>query len=310
MKSAIVRASGVFAAGLTCWAATGCVVSKSKYDAAVKDATQTHEQLHLLGSRTAQRISADAQQMDDLKQRIEALAQKLQERDTKLSEAGMSAHNLQAKLDESTAINQQLRGELSRLGKNVDQLLSDKGTLSRALEDAKTRLEELRKAQTAAEARAALFKDLVARFKKMTDAGELKVVLREGRMVLQLPNDVLFDSGRPDLKPAGQAALRQVAAVLKTLANRKYQVAGHTDNVPIQRGRFASNWELSTARAVAVVRFMIEQGVKPDVLSAAGYGEFNPVAANDSVEGRAKNRRIEVVLLPNLDEVLAVPDVK
>jgi chemotaxis protein MotB len=129
-------------------------------------------------------------------------------------------------------------------------------------------------------------------------------------MVLQLSNDVLFDSGRMDLKPAGQKTLKQVAQVLAQLTGRKLQVAGHTDNVPIRGGRFASNWELSSGRAVSVVRFLIEQGVKPEVLSAAGYGEFDPVMPNETAEGKAKNRRIEVVLQPNLDEMVAVPGVK
>jgi chemotaxis protein MotB len=290
-------------------AQAGCV-SRSTYDDAIKDATQAKEQLQLMASRAVERAQADDRRANELGDQIAALQKAMQERDQKLSEASVTAHNLQAHLDEGTAINQQLRVELSRLGKNVDQLLSEKGTLSRSLEDAKARLEELRKAQAAAETRAALFRDLAAKFKKMTDAGELKVSLRDGRMVLQLSNDVLFDSGRVDLKPAGQTTLKQVAQVLGPLKGRKLQVAGHTDNVPIRGGRFASNWELSAARAVSVVRFLIEQGVRPEVLSAAGYGEFDPVGPNESAESKAKNRRIEVVLQPNLDEIVAVPDVK
>lgn len=85
--------------------------------------------------------------------------------------------------------------------------------------------------------------------------------------------------------------------------DRKYQVAGHTDDVPIHTARFASNWELSTARAVEVVRFLISNGMKPQQLSAAGFGEFDPAVPNDSTEHRAQNRRIEIVLLPNLSEL-------
>jgi len=305
MKTAFLRV-----APFVLLSAQGGCVSQSKYDDAVKDATQVKQQLQLMASRTAERIQADDRLASELGDRIAGLQKAMQDRDQKLSEAGVRGHNLQAQLDESTAINQQLRAELSRLGKNVDQLLSEKGTLSRSLEEAKARLEELRKAQIAAEARAALFRDLVARFKKMTDAGELKVSLRDGRMILQLSNDVLFDSGRAELKPAGQATLKGLAQILASVKGRKLQVAGHTDNVAVRGGRFASNWELSTARAVSVVRFLIEHGVRPEVLSASGYGEFDPVGPNDSTDGRAKNRRIEVILQPNLDELVAVPDVK
>ena len=101
--------------------------------------------------------------------------------------------------------------------------------------------------------------------------------------------------------------VKQVAAGLKTLPTRRFQVAGHTDNVPIQTARFSSNWELSTARAVQVARFLVAQGVKPEELSAAGYGEFDPIAPNAEPSGRARNRRIEITLQPNIDELVAIP---
>ncbi len=121
---------------------------------------------------------------------------------------------------------------------------------------------------------------------------------------------MLFDSGQTAIKPAGRDALLQVAKVLATVPGRTFQVAGHTDNVPIQNARFPSNWELSTARAVEVVKLLVAQGVAPGELSAAGYGEFDPVAGNDAPDGRAKNRRIEITLQPNLDELVAAPQIQ
>src|SRR5262249_35176364 len=142
--------------------------------------------------------------------------------------------------------------------------------------------------------------------KKMVDAGQLKVVMRGGRMLLELRNDVLFDSGRTDLKEEGKKTLAAVAGVLRTLPDRRFQVAGHTDNVKIQTARFPSNWELSTAPAVEVVKLLVDAGMDPRNVSAAGYGEFAPVESNDTPEGRAKNRRIEIALVPNLDELAAL----
>ena len=138
----------------------------------------------------------------------------------------------------------------------------------------------------------------------MIDAGQLKVTLRNGHMVLQMANDVLFDSGKTDIKGSGQDALRQVATVLKTISDRHFQVAGDTDNVPIQTALFPSNWELSTRRAVEVVHFLVTQGMRPQLLSA---GEFDPISPNDSADGRAKNRRIEITLEPNINELVALP---
>lgn len=119
-----------------------------------------------------------------------------------------------------------------------------------------------------------------------------------GRLTVSILDRVLFDSGEATLKPEGMQVLQQVAGVLAGFTNRQIQVFGHTDNVPI-RVRYASNWELSTARAVAAVRFLSEKaGVDPRRLSAVGCGEFQPLADNATPEGRARNRRIALVVLP------------
>ncbi len=281
----------------------GACVPTGKYDAALNDAHGAHED----AQRCAANLGSLHAQIDELNARIQDAQTHAAERDRALADAMTTDHDLQAKLDNATAENEQLRNELTRLGKNADALLAEKGSLASALNDAKSRLEELRKAQAAAEQRAALFRQLALKFHQMIDSGQLKVVLRNGRMVLQLANDVLFDSGRVDVKPSGKQALAQVAAVLKTIPERNFQVAGDTDDVPIQTPRFPSNWELSTRRAVEVVHFLIAQGMRPQVLSAAGYGEFDPIASNDSPEGRAKNRRTEITLEPNINELVAVP---
>jgi chemotaxis protein MotB len=282
----------------------GCV-TKDKFDSALQDAQTAHAAL----AASQDHEKSQEAEIASLRDALSSAQSEMQQSEQKLSDLSTSDHNLQAQLDEATAINAKLRSELERLGKNVDQMLQEKGTLSKALDDAKLRLDELRKAQAAAEARALLFQQFVLKFKKMIDAGQLKIATRNGRLVLQLPNDVLFDSGMTVLKPAGKEALVQVAQVLKSVAGRKFQVAGHTDNVPIQTARFPSNWELSTARAVEVVKLLSAQGVDPKSLSAAGYGEFDPVAANDAADGRSKNRRIEITLQPNLDELVAAPGV-
>ncbi|HEY4015730.1 MAG TPA: OmpA family protein [Polyangiaceae bacterium] len=299
----IARAASLAIAALVAAPALGGCVPQNKYDALLADSQSAHAQL-LAG---AQKEKQQDEDIAKLRQDLADAQAQMQDRDQKLSDMSTSSHNVQAQLDEATAINAKLRGELERLGKNVDAMLQEKGTLSKALEDAKTRLEELRKAQAAAEARAALFQQFVQKLKKMIDAGQLKVGTRAGRLVIQLPNDVLFDSGQTAIKPKGKEALAQLAKVLVTVPGRAFQVGGHTDNLPIQTARFPSNWELSTARAVEVVKFLIAQGVAPKALSAAGYGEFDPVAGNETPDGRAKNRRIELTLQPNLDELVAAP---
>ena len=281
-------------------------VPATRYDAALLDA----EGAHADATRRAAEEVAMRAEIDRLNRALAAAEALAAQRDKTLSGSEAGAHELQAKLDGAIAENTELRKELARLGKDANALLAQKGMLATALESAKARLEELRKAQAAADARAALFKQLALKFQKMIDAGELKVTLRNGRMVIQMANDVLFDSGQTEIKPAGKAALAQVGEVLRTIQNRRFQVAGDTDNVPIQTALFPSNWELSTRRAVEVVHFLVSQGVRADALSAAGYGEFDPIASNDSPQGRTRNRRIEIALQPNIDELVAVPDAK
>jgi len=205
--------------------------------------------------------------------------------------------------DEAAALIGELKSRLTKLGQNVEELATEKGQLAAGLQDAEARLEELRKQKAAAEARAATFRNLIDKLRSMIDAGQLQVTIRNGRMLIVLPNDVLFDSGRIDVKRAGQDTLMQVAQVLAGIGDRRFLVAGHTDNIPIKTARFPSNWELSTGRAVEVTKILIAGSMKPQVLGAAGYAEFDPVAPNESPEGRALNRRIEIILEPNLSDL-------
>jgi chemotaxis protein MotB len=169
-------------------------------------------------------------------------------------------------------------------------------------------LEELRRQNAEAQKRLAAFKALTARFQKMIDSGKLKVGVRNGLMIVKLPSGILFASGKADLSDEGEVALTEVASVLAELKDRKYLVTGHTDNVPLARGKFKDNWELSVARALVVSRWLMAQGVAPTQIAAAGYGEFDPVKDNATEDGKQENRRIEIVLMPNIEELPKMPE--
>jgi chemotaxis protein MotB len=210
-----------------------------------------------------------------------------------------SAEETQARLDKE---NQALKFRLKELGQKADSTSADLAT-------AQKRMEEMRKAQEAAEKRAAQFRQMVAKFKSMIDAGKLQVEIRNGLMLVKLPDNILFDPGKTDLKPAGKEAIAQVAQILAGIEGRKFQVTGHTDNVPIKSGKFKSNWELSAQRAVEVVKFMSTNGMDAKRLSAAGYADELPVGTNDTDDGRRQNRRIEIVVQPNIEELPSLDDV-
>lgn len=167
------------------------------------------------------------------------------------------------------------------------------------------RLQSLAAIEREVRQRNAIYEEVIGRFRSLIDAGRLSVAIDRGRMVIQLPQDILFESGSATLGADGRSTLGEVAEVLADIDDRSFQVEGHTDDVPISTARFPSNWELSTARALSVVRLLVDRGVTPGTLSGAGYGEYRPVADNDTPEGRRRNRRIEIVMLPNLDVIAA-----
>ncbi len=286
-------------------AATTACVSNGTYNKKVAELTKAREDDD---AAAAAREKALQGQLDGAQKNYMELQSKLVDVQSSLDAASTDKSNLQKQLDDGTQLVSALKGRLEKLGQNVDSLVKEKGQLTQAMSDAALRLEELRKQKAASDARAATFKNLVAKLHSMIDSGQLKVVLRGGRMIIALPNDILFDSGSTSLKPAGKAALGNVAAVLAAVPDRNFLVAGHTDNVPIKTELFPSNWELSTRRAVEVVHLLVADGMSPKTVAAAGYGEFDPVAANDTVEHRAQNRRIEIVLQPNLSDLPPMDD--
>lgn len=194
----------------------------------------------------------------------------------------------------------------ARTGEVESSLAKIQGNLSTSRQE----LEELRKWKGDAAKRMQTFRDMSRRLQKMVDAGKLGVRVRDGRLVVRLPQDVLFPSGSAGLSREGELALMEVVVVLRQFPDRRFMVAGHTDNQPIKEVNkdYKDNWELSMARALVVTRFMVEAKMKPENIVAAGYGEFDPIAKNATPEGRRENRRIEIILLPDLSELPTLPE--
>lgn len=214
------------------------------------------------------------------------------------------ARQYQGKADRYRKEAQQAMDQARRALAELEALRLKYGQLEKSyksrLQASQQELEELARARKEAEERARIFKQLTARFRKLIDAGTLTIGIVHGRMVLKLRSAVLFDSGKDVLKKKGQKVLGEIAAELRKLADRHFQVAGHTDNQPIRYSRFKSNWELSTSRAVRVVQFLQKAGVGGANLSAGGFSEYQPVGDNKSPQGRQNNRRIEISLLPSI----------
>ncbi len=247
---------------------------------------------------------------ETIRAKEQAFAQRISVRLTWLRQRG---DELQAQFQQQAEQLKAVQAEKSRLEQeraakdsNMKILTQSRAALSESLEaqDAESkRLEEERAAMEAeiqhlTETHAALVKSLEAELAK----GGIWIKRVRDRLSITMVDRLLFDSGRAQVKPDGLKVLKRVSDILKHVRDKQIRIEGHTDNVPIGtqlRNRFPTNWELSTARASSVVRYLIEQGgMNRASLSAIGYAENRPVASNDGEKGRAANRRIEIVLYP------------
>lgn len=199
-----------------------------------------------------------------------------------------------------------LTSERDRLQARVGILEGEASDLTQKYQGAAQQAETLRKETEQKEQELARLKStynqLVADLKKEIEAGEIKVTQFKDLLTVNLVEKILFDSGRAEIKPRGLEILKKVGDILKNATDKQIRIEGHTDNVPIGpalAAKFPTNWELSTARATVVARYFQEQvGIPPQQLAPTGFAEYRPVASNDTPEGRAQNRRIEIILAP------------
>ncbi len=229
----------------------------------------------------------------------------------------------QAKFSDAQNQIERMKQQLKEAGLGLEKSQADAQKLAQALAEYKQRAEQL----AVIEGR---FRELRSKLDKLNQFG-VKVVPRNNRLVIQLPGDILFDSGKDELKQGGKEVLGQVAEVIrgdKDLSNRHFMVAGHTDNAKYPAGGpFKDNWGLSLARARQVLLFLIDDhkvdpkkkgdvgggGLSPQRWAAAGYGETDPVAgsvAQQNEDDKKKNRRVELVVQPNVEEMLSLDKIK
>jgi chemotaxis protein MotB len=180
----------------------------------------------------------------------------------------------------------------------IDIMKKEKDDLVKLLQEAKTRTVQV---ETAKEETSKTYSAMIEKMKSEIADGQVTITELKGKLTVNMVDAILFDSGKADIKPEGRQILQKVSDVIGQVEDRAVRVEGHTDNVKISSAltrAFPSNWELSAARAINVARYLQRMGVDPNLLSAAAYGEYRPVSENDTPEGRAMNRRIEIVLVP------------
>jgi chemotaxis protein MotB len=242
-------------------------------------------------------ITALQQQKSDL----EARAQSLEQQKTTMETDNTALRQQVTSLEDEMAVIAHQAGSLQQQKSAAERQVGSLQQQRTAIQQQVGTLQQEKAALLAASAqRDAQYQTLVGQLSTELRAGQIQVRQYQDMLTVDVAEQVFFDSGRAKLKPGGKEVLKKVGAVIKDYENKIIRVAGHTDNVPISKSlqsTFPTNWELSVARATTVVRFLQEVGVPPERLIASGRGEYEPVAPNDTSEGRQKNRRIEIMLI-------------
>jgi len=199
--------------------------------------------------------------------------------------------------------NQQLEGKL----KEVEKLKGDVDDVNNTLQERNKQLEanlqEVEKYKKELDDHRRKINDLEGiKTDLEKSVGALETKIEDGRLRVSFKGDILFESGKHELRTEGKALLESVSSILKeSVQKNDIFIAGHTDNVPLRTdAQYESNWTLSTYRAIEVVKYLVGKGLSPDKLTAAGYGEFKPIASNDTPEGKTQNRRVELYLIPRI----------
>jgi chemotaxis protein MotB len=259
---------------ISCVVFSGCV-SAGRYRMKVDELSGSETQVQLLNTK-----------VQELEQRITLL------------------ENEKASLEKTNAgLTDALSATKNKKDQIIAELSSDRQQLSAKINDYEAKIQALNKEKE--EAISSLKNTYDSLVKDMQDEikqGEVQITQLEGKLTVNMVDKILFDSGQSEVKSQGKNTLVRVGAILKKQHGKQIRIEGHTDNVPISanlQNKFPTNWELSTARATNVARYLIDKaGLDQNIISVSGYSDTRPIADNNSVEGRAKNRRIEIILLP------------
>ena len=243
--------------------------------------------------------------------------------------AALTAQNsdFKAQIEKLTAVTEGLIADKDRLIVDTERLEKERtdldARLNRITEESNRTIEELRNRNTELEGDKQMFaesisllkqtkevevrtvsktyEDLLSEMKSEIAQGQIAITELKGKLTVDVLDKILFDSGQTEIRPEGLNVLKRVVEILMTVTDKVIRVEGHTDSIPIAGAlakRYPTNWELSAARALNVTRYLEKEGIDPTLLAAVAFGEYQPIAENDTPEGRAKNRRIAIILLP------------
>ncbi len=223
------------------------------------------------------------------------LEARVQQRDAELAQLRVELADARKQSENLEVARDSLSREQIALRERYEDLRIDRETLEQQLE-----LERGARVQAASQVKelSGTYSSLIEELEGEVESGKIEIQKLRGQLQVRALDRILFASGSADLKPDGRAVLKKLAAQILKIPDQRVRVEGHTDDVPISTGRFPSNWELSASRAATVVRAFEEAGLDSKRLEAIGFGPNRPIEDNATAEGRSRNRRIEIVLVP------------
>ncbi len=274
-------------------------------------------------AQLSERASQLSEKLREASQRPEELEREITQKDRTLSECEGTNRTCQKDLLRERQINAHLSDEIASKDATLNELWENlKGDQSRIrfleeevtnshheIEGLQGELSSLKGERAMAERKAGQLKtayeSLISGLKQQIEDQEVTIKAFEEKISVTVVDHILFELGMATITPDGKNILHRVGEILKNIQNRKIRVVGHTDNIPITpdyQHKFPTNWELSAARAVSVVRhFQRESGLDPGTLEAVGRSFYDPVASTQTAEGRAQNRRVEIIIAPQLE---------
>ena len=273
-----------------------CIVSKKKFDEATKRADKEHADNVELNKKLYQQTEFGKQ----LAEQNKKLSNNITDLNDRIARLKDSIGNLEHHVT-------QLNNQISSLGSENQNTTKELNSTREKIAEQRRRLEQLQalidQQQKATEALRKKITDALVGF----NSSELTITMKNGKVYISMQESLLFPSGSAEVNPKGKEALSKVASVLNTSKdiNIDIDIEGHTDSLPIHTVKYADNWSLSTARATSIAHILIDEyHVTPARLIASGRSQYDPVATNSTPEGRAQNRRTEIILEPKLDELM------
>jgi chemotaxis protein MotB len=297
---------------------SSCIVSKKKYDELLAQKVRTEADL---GDRSSQLDKANAN-LDSLSQQLKKLkedttklgiekrnkSQRLAELEKEHGQLNSNYKNLLTSSGRQTRDLVQQQEQLLSIQENLEQTRRENDSLSNSLAEREKKVKELEQVLASKDKAVQDLKNKISNALLNFKENDITVKVKNGKVYVSLAEQLLFGSGSIEVDAKGVTALQQLAKAIKDQKDINIMVEGHTDNVPISKKSqyMQDNWDLSVMRATSITKILTKSGVSPQQVTASGRGEFMPLASNDSQQNKQKNRRTEIIITPNLDELFRI----